>query len=197
MQKTLAISFVLVFVSIVLQSLLIYLFPYTGLSRILSVPICILLSSFIAAAYYYGVKFYSIIESYSALLGFLSFLVIVILNIQFFPQESSLSVWQKIACYSTVYVNYENVEHDDIFIPRENLNYAHKPCEAQKYVAALQKYKNEIPYDGSYSLYLVRETPVSDPSDYDPVLHSSTEIYSKLNTGAEKQFFRILKWSKK
>ena len=196
MKKFLAISFGLVLVSIVLQSLLIYLFPYTGLSRILSIPLCILLSSFIAAAYYYGVKFYSTFQNYSALFGFISFLVIVVLNIQFFPQESRLSVWQKIACYSTVYVNYENVEYDDIFIPKENLNYAHEPCEAQKYVAALQKYKDKIPYDGSYSLYLVRETPVSDPYDYDPVLHSSTEIYSKLNTGAEKQFFRILEWSK-
>ena len=179
MKKTLAISFGLVLVSIVLQSLLIYLFPYTGLSIILTVPLCILLSSFIAA-----------------LFGFLSFLAIVILNIQFFPQESRLSVWQKSACYSTIYMNYENVEYNDIFIPRENLNYIHEPCEAQKYVAALQKYKNNIPYDGSYSLYLVRETPVGDPSDHDPVLHSSTEIYSKLNTGAEKQFFRILEWTK-
>lgn len=196
MKKTIAISCGLVILSIVLQSLLIYLFPYTGLSRILSVPLCIFLSSFIATAYYFGIKFYTSFQNHSIILGgFLAFLMIVVLNLHFFPQESRLSTWQKISCYSRVFSNYEGVEYNDIFIPRDNTNYAHEPCEEQKYIAALHKYKDEIPYDGSYSLYLVRETPVSDPSDYDPVLHSPNEIYPKLNTGAEKQFYRILELS--
>jgi|GEM_PF-2448198 hypothetical protein len=196
MKKTLAISFGAFLISFVIQYLLIYLFPYTGLSRLLAIPFCIFLSAIVAAVYYYGVKFYSTFQDHPNLYGLLTLVLVIFLNIQLYVQEFRPSIWSQIYSYSKVYLNYDTIKYDDLFIPRDRQDYMRTPGELPKYVAALHKFRNKIPYDGSYSIYLVRETPVSDPSDYDPVLYSSEEIYSKLDTGAEKQFYRILGWSK-
>lgn len=192
MEKRAVIVICMIIVSILLQNALLYLFPHTGLERILMVPFCIFISFVIAFTYYFVVNKFLHFRKNENIYGIISLILIAFLNIHLFAQDSQKSVWQHLSCYTQVFIKYSDIEYNDIFIPRENPYFTHDNCEYQKYTAALHKFQDQIPYDGSYSIYNKQRNYYNSYGEIDPVLESQEEIYTKLRIGADQVFFKLL-----
>ena len=178
--------------SILIQAELVYLFPFTGLGRIIAIPLAIILTAGIAAAYLYGFKTNKIFKSYPLLIAIPILLIVCFVNLQVYKQEYRPPVLSQLKNYIQVYYNYDQIVFEDIYIPRSNPDYQHQEGYLPRYVAALHKFQDQIPYDSTYSIYLEKDRNIVYANNYDPILTSKKEIKEKLKTGAEKKFYELL-----
>ncbi len=194
-KKALFSAIFIVIVSVHLQILFVYLFPYTGLGRIIAIPFNIGMSAIISMFYYYAVKTGESAKKYPVLISIPVLILVMFLNAQMFTQVDGIPITQKIKGYINVFQNYENVRYEDIYITNERENYSLNPVLEAKYIAALQKYKDQIPRDGSFGLYNFREDLSVSPTNK-KILKGNTKIENLLKTGAEKEFFKLLEATK-
>lgn len=178
--------------SFLIQIELVYLFPYTGLGRIITIPLAILLTVGIAAFYFFGVLTNKTLKSYPVLTAIPTFFLVCFINLQIYTQEYRPSVVSQIKNYIQVYFNYNEIVFEDIYIPRSNPDYQYQEGYLPRYVAALHKFQDQIPYDSTYSIYLEKDRNITYVSGYNPILTSKNEIKEKLKTGAERIFYELL-----
>ncbi len=153
--------------------ILIVLFPYTGLGRIVALPIIFILNTIIIILGIYVKHKYNHQRN---ILAWSTIVLLTIINsVLFYPQESGPSVTKQV--WYSVYAinNFDNSTISDLDLPlsdKSDLN--GKP---ERYVVALYKYRQHIPLDGSFQIY--RE-------DYDDTSISSIEEIPKKLVGHHK-----------
>ncbi len=189
--KAFVIAVLMVFLSIILQMLFVYLFPYTGLGRIISIPMSIGLSIVVSIIYFFSIYTIESEKKYPILISIPVLILVIFLNAQLFPQDNGAPITVKLRSYISAYQDYESIKYDDIYLTNDRDNYVLSRDIEARYIAALQKFESEIPRDGSFSLYNFREDSSASPSDKN-ILIEGTDIQTLLKTGAEKEFFKLL-----
>ena len=192
-KKAIATVLLLIIVFL-LPSLLVYLFPYTGLGRIIALPIIVLISINVVIGYYFLVSKNETYKKYPLFSALIALISILLINLVFYPQESRQTILTQTKNYIVTYNNYDGIVFEDIYIPRDNYLYIHQSDSLQRYIAALHKFQDQIPYDSTYSIYLEADRNIIYANEYDPILTSKEEIREKLKTGAEKLFYDILEF---
>lgn len=122
----------------------------------------------------------------------LSFSILVIVTLQTFPQENHPPIPSQLYGFFEVFFKYDEIKYSDIYIPKEFPNFRSHSNLGPKYIAAIHKFQDSIPYDGSYSIYLDEERNISHIYGYDPILRSREEIHTKLQFEIEKVFYGLL-----
>ncbi|MHA6534602.1 hypothetical protein [Paenibacillus sp. BAC0078] len=162
-------SYILKFILLLLPTvlllvLLIYLFPYTGLGRVVSIPVTIFMNSLVILL--------CLVITKKVLWIKISKILITIL----------ITIWITIACYPQefnppVLVQSKNAIHaiqEIDNITKEDLN-VNGNVNNPRYVVALYKYRDEILNDGTYQLY-----QQDNEYFYDYSIDDVNEIGSKL-----------------
>ncbi|MGW8957059.1 hypothetical protein [Paenibacillus sp. NPDC055715] len=128
--------------------LLIELFPYTGLGRVIMLPFIFMINAVLIGLTVFLIrKFYSVF--YIIIL-----LVVVLLTLRItvslYPQEFSPSIPQQINDSIAAINDYDHSLPADLEKPSFN---TYQTGANEKYVVALYKYRHDIPLDGSFHLY--------------------------------------------
>lgn len=170
------------------------MFPYTGLAIMIMLPLSLIATLILISAYYFCVRNISFFQKHSWSIGVLTVLLVSVINIHLFPQEYRPPVWQQLSSYYQTYNQYHQLEYQDIYIPRMFPDFKHSKGKLENYVGALHKYRDNIPYDSTYSIYLSHERPGMKQQGEKDILKSEDDILNKLDTGAERLFYKILNW---
>lgn len=185
-------SSLLTLVAFIFPAILVYLFPYTGLGRIIALPFIIIFSLGVVIGYFYLTKKEEKVKNYPLLSTIVALICIVLINLVLFPQENRPSILTQLNNYINVYQNYDEIIFEDIYIPQNDSRFIHNKDSLQRYVAALHKFQTEIPYDSAYSIYFAEDRFFVNGKEVNPILTSKNDIPIKLKTGAEKVFYDIL-----
>lgn len=139
--KNITIFLILILPSIVLQYILIKLFPYTGLERIVTIPATIALNlTFIAVYFIISTKFGHRILNITVTL-----LLSIVMTIVLYPQDSDPPVYVQ----STLAINAIR-DFDQITIEDLEINVGRNN---PRYLVALYKFKDTLLSKGTYQLY--------------------------------------------
>ncbi|WP_229522420.1 hypothetical protein [Paenibacillus monticola] len=128
--------------TVLLLVLLIYLFPYTGLGRIISIPSTIIINSLIILLCLVITNKVLWIKISKILM---TIVITIWITIAGYPQEfnQSVLVQSKNAIHAIQAI--DNITKEDLNVDGNVNN--------PRYVVALYKYRNEILNDGTYQLY--------------------------------------------
>ncbi len=160
--------------TIVTTMLLIEFFPYTGLGRIVTIPLTFLANIIIVGISMlitYRKKWF-VITKVS-----LTVIITIAITISMYPQDSGRSVVQQVRQAAQA---IQQIDHLD----RSHLRYDDYHHEAE-YVVALYKFRNEIPLDGTYYLY--------DSENENSYLHDYA-IYHKQDIPKKLAHYHKLMW---
>ncbi|WP_052723641.1 hypothetical protein [Paenibacillus wulumuqiensis] len=149
---------------IILTMLLIKFFPYTGLARIVSIPVTLFINTFIVLGCLlipYWKRWFTIFKIVVAVS------LTIWVTIAFYPQESSPPITIQAREAISAIGNIDNMTRKDLDPSNQELR--------DNYVVALYKFKNEIPIDGTYQLY-----GRDNVYFYEYSIHSLKDIPSKL-----------------
>ncbi|WP_053367685.1 hypothetical protein [Bacillus sp. FJAT-27245] len=125
----------------IMIELLTRLFPYTGLERILAIPLILYINlALVAAAIFLTRKGTS--SSRNKLVWPVIILLTLITTIAFYPQESSPHVAAQIWSSLAALKNYNQIKPKDI-----------EKVDEEAYVVALHKFQKDIPLNGTFYLY--------------------------------------------
>jgi hypothetical protein len=188
-------TFILLTFSILLQYFLLELFPFTGLARIVTVPLTIVITLFLIYLFYITylrdlVNFYLIFP--------LSIILILFIHITLYPQEENkITLIDHIEGYYFAYSTYDDIEEKALYYPIKLDNWHHNKKIFATYIAALYKYQNKLPLDGNYSIYLrhLRKNIIY-VYEQDFFIRNKKDIFNKLDSKAEKTFYEILSYTK-
>lgn len=152
--------------SVLLMFVLFTLFPHTGLGRILTVPATLLVNLLIAVA----VVVIPYQKLWFRILKFISVTVLTCwITIAWYPQDSMISIEEQTQEMVRAVQDIDNITRDDL-VDRARF-------EDPRYVVALHKYLDEIPFDGTYQLY---RHP--NPHGRDYTIHKPSDIPAKLKS---------------
>jgi hypothetical protein len=127
--------------SIIMQYILIKLFPYTGLARVMTVPATIVINSLLIFVCIIITKKYGY-----RILGITVTLVLSIgITIGIHPQEYNPSVYTQSAKAINAISDFDQITMEDLGVN----GYKDKP----RYVVALYKFKDQLLLKGTYQLY--------------------------------------------
>ncbi|WP_256873628.1 hypothetical protein [Paenibacillus kribbensis] len=150
--------------------ILITLFPYTGLGRILVLPLVFILNAVLIISVIYLIRKLGPL-CYTLVL--LPFILLSIWNtIYFYPQEFSPSIPKQIS-YSISAINH----YDDLtMVDWERYTFtANGNGDSERYAAALYKYKHRVPLDGSLYFYndtdFHKDSPIKNLNGIPPELY--------------------------
>jgi len=159
--------------TVIWTMLLIKLFLYTGLGRILTVPATFIVNIIIVVASMFflykknwknNVKIILVVCATSCI------------TIAFYPQESGPHVTTQVKNAIHAITHIDRITKNDL----NKIDYT----DDSKYIVALYKFRNEIPLDGTYYLY---------NRDYDYtgtyIIHNLENIPSKLET-----YHKVIWW---
>jgi len=160
--------------TVFLLFVLVYLFPYTGLERIIALPAIIFINSTIILIVM--AKSHVLIKHIKIMTWMITIFFTMFLSIAMYPQESDLPVIKQIDNSIITIKEYDRITLKEL----ELINsLEHKSIDNQsaedRYVVALYKFKDQIPLDGSYHLY---QQEVS--YFFDTTIKSIDEISDKL-----------------
>ena len=155
--------------TVIWTMLLIKLFPYTGLGRILTVPGTFIVNIIIVVA--------SMFILYKKVSYHIIKIIVVVcvtscITIAFYPQESGTYVTTQVTNAITAITHIDEITRNDLANADSNND--------SKYVVALYKYRNEIPLDGTYRLY---------NREYSYIIHSLREIPYRL-----EEYHKVVWW---
>lgn len=128
--------------TVLLLVLLLDMFPYTGLGRIISIPATIIINSLIIWLYLVLKRRNLWIKYIGVLFTLLITLLITVIG---HPQEFNPSVVNQIQHAIRAIKDIDNVTTEDLEVSGSR--------NSAKYVVALFKYKDELLEDGTYQLY--------------------------------------------
>jgi hypothetical protein len=144
--------------------ILIELFPYTGLGRIIALPFIFILNFVIIIL---GIILTNKLTSgHKIWVWFVIVLLTVTNTVTFYPQEFRPSVPKQVWYSVTAIKNYDNSTLSDIDLQKNG-----KEGAFEQYVVALYKYRQKIPLDGSFHIY---------GNDYSPPIRNIDEIPQNL-----------------
>lgn len=129
--------------------ILIVLFPYTGLGRIVALPNIFILNTIIIILGIYITRKLNHRRNNFAWIAIV--LLTVINTVVFYPQESSPSVTKQVLYSVSAINNFDNSPISDLDLPLSD-DFDLKG-ESERYVVALYKYRQQIPLDGSFHTY--------------------------------------------
>ncbi|MBP1993049.1 hypothetical protein [Paenibacillus eucommiae] len=153
--------------------ILIELFPYTGLGRIVALPSIFILNTIIIVLGVYITHRLNR-KRLSYTLAWFTILLLTVLNtIVLYPQEFSPSVSKQVWYSISAIKNFDDSPIKDMKLPISHTNEGAN----EKYIVALYKYRLQIPLDGSYFIY--REYK-SDMSSNDTAIKTIEDIPTKL-----------------
>lgn len=161
--RDITIFLILLLPSIVLQYILIKLFPYTGLERIVTIPATIALNlTFIAVYFIISTKYGHRILNITVTL-----LLSIVMTIVLYPQDSDPPVYVQSTLAINAISDFDAITLEDLEINTDVNN--------PRYVVALYKFKDQLLSKGTYQLYQ-RENVYF----YNYSIHKLEEIPSKL-----------------
>ncbi|WP_316569098.1 hypothetical protein [Neobacillus sp. YIM B06451] len=159
-QKVVLKAMAAILPTFILIELLVRLFPYTGLVRILAIPLILSLNiAFVAAAIFLTRKG-TVLRN--LLVWPVAILLTLITTTFFYPQESSPHVAVQIRDSITALKNYNGIKPEDL-----------EKDDEETYVVALYKFRKEIPLDGTFYLYGRKD-------EEDEKIHTLADIPLKL-----------------
>ncbi|TCZ79384.1 hypothetical protein E0485_05850 [Paenibacillus albiflavus] len=130
--------------------ILIELFPYTGLGRIVALPMIFVINTVIIAC---GLAISKKIKKQYRIVIWTGIIILTIsISILSYPQESGPHIVTQTKHAVIAIENYENITKDDLEII-ENSSTKKLVNPDERYVVALYKYKHELPLDGTYKMY--------------------------------------------
>ncbi|KOP67335.1 hypothetical protein AMS62_20355 [Bacillus sp. FJAT-18019] len=160
--------------TISLLCVLVYLFPYTGLERIVALPAIFIINStiiFIVMA-----KSNSLKKPKRIITWMLAILLTMFLSIAMYPQEHNPHVFKQIGNSISTLKDYDRISEMELDLSSAyKKNSIHNQSVEDLYVVALYKFKNQIPLDGTYHLYQRESTYF-----FDTTIRSIDEISDKL-----------------
>ncbi|RDU37017.1 hypothetical protein DRW41_10005 [Neobacillus piezotolerans] len=160
-QKSVLKGMAAILPTFILIELLTRLFPYTGLQRILAIPLILYINlALVAAAIFLTRK--GTARSVTKLVWPVIILLTFITTIAFYPQESSPHVAAQIWSSLTALKNYNELKPEDM-----------EKDDEETYVVALYKFRKEIPLDGDFYLY-------GRDDEEDEKIHTPADIPLKL-----------------
>lgn len=163
-------------VTIMMIFFMVQLFPYTGLARILSIPATIVVNLTIITV---GILLTRKMKLPRFVTTWIIIVIITGLNtITFHPQEFSPPVYKQIGHSISAIKHYDKIKKSSLHKPIESRNVAKVSPDyqtPQEYIAALHKFRHEIPLDGSFVL-----NHSVDKFGVDPAIRNIDEIPDKL-----------------
>lgn len=126
--------------SISLQLVLINLFPYTGLGRIVSVPVTVIINTLLIIA----CKIFTRKHGKKVLIITVTLFITLTLTVGLYPQESSPPIYVQTMQAVKAIQDFDYTTREDL---KTNGN-----LENPKYIVALYKFKDEILSEGVYQL---------------------------------------------
>lgn len=127
--------------SILVQYILIKLFPYTGLARIVTIPVTIIINSLLIVVcivvcrkYRYGILSVAVTLALS-----------IWITIALYPQESDPSVYTQSIVAINAISDFDQITLEDLEVNGHKNN--------PRYVVALYKFKDQLLLKGTYQLY--------------------------------------------
>jgi hypothetical protein len=166
--------------------ILIKLFPYTGLGRIIALPLAFILNSSVIIL---GIVITRNLKHTRYTLSWISIVLLTVLNtIVIYPQESRPNISKQILYSISAINNFDHSPLADLELPlsESSIKGGH-----ERYVVALYKYRQQIPLDGTY--YIYRE---SSSYYFDTSIKSIDELPTKL-IGNDKLIWWFLEKTKK
>ncbi len=156
--------------------LMVQLFPYTGLGRIIAIPMTIVANLAIIAL---GIFLSRKMKLPQFVIIWIVIIVITASNtITFHPQEYSPSVYKQIGNSISAIKNNVEMKKSSLYKPIESYDIEKRSPDKQtpeEYIVALHKFRAEIPLDGSFVL-----DESVDKYGVDPAIRNIEEISGKL-----------------
>ncbi|WP_340401168.1 hypothetical protein [Paenibacillus sp. FSL H8-0079] len=172
---------VLLIPTILLLFVLFQLFPYTGILVIVVFPIIVLMN---AALIYAMMKKAG--KNHARLTKrryVLTLLLTMCLVIALFPQSSGTHIVVQATDGFNAIQHLEDISLDDLKLKKDKSGYVIGDS-SERYVAALYKFRQEIPMDGSFHIYERDGNP-----KFDPVITEVGQIPDKLSG-----FHKVMWW---
>jgi hypothetical protein len=174
--------------TLILFFILIQLFPYTGLERIVALPLIFCLNATIIFVAITLLKNSNNLH-YKLVLGVIVLLTIII-TVALYPQPGGPSVFKQIANSISAINQYDQITIQGLNLPLEKTYSSHNG-DPERYVVSLYKYRKDIPLDGSYHIY--RENELDELKYWkDTSITNTDEIPNKLE-GHHKVIWWYLK----
>lgn len=176
MKRIVVFSLTTFSISIIMIILMVQLFPYTGLGRIITIPITIVVNSAIIAL---GIFLSRKMKLPLCVIVWIVIIVITVSNtITFHPQEYSPSVYKQIGHSISAIKHYDEIGKASIYKSIESHDVENLSLNIQtpqEYIVALHKFRDELPLDGSFVL-----NESVDKYGVDPIIRNIEEISGKL-----------------
>lgn len=160
--------------TILLLYVLVYLFPYTGIERIVALPAIFFINTTII--FIVMIKSYSLKKHRRIIIWIFTILLTIFLSIAMYPQEHNPHVIKQMGNSISTIKEYDRISEVelDLSSAQNNSSMDNQSVE-DRYVVALYKFKDQIPLDGTYNLYQQESTYF-----YDTTIRSIDEISDKL-----------------
>lgn len=160
--------------TILLLYILVYLFPYTGLKRIVALPAILIINSTIILIVM--VKSSSLKKPIRIITWMLTILLTMFLSIAMYPQEHDPHVFKQMSNSISTIKEYDRISETELDLSRAyKNNVIDNHSVEDRYVVALYKLKDQIPLDGTYQLYQRESTYY-----FDTTITNINEIPDKL-----------------
>jgi hypothetical protein len=172
---------VLLIPTILLLFVLFQLFPYTGILVIVVFPIIVLMNA--ALIYAMMKKAGKNHARLTKLRYVLTLLLTMSLVIALFPQSSGTHIVVQATDGFNAIQHLEDISLDDLKLKKDKSGYVIGDS-SERYVAALYKFRQEIPMDGSFHIYERDGNP-----KFDPVITEVGQIPDKLSG-----FHKVMWW---
>lgn len=185
MKRIFISSVATILITVIMIILMVQLFPYTGLGRIITIPMTIVVNLAIIAS---GIFLTRKVKLLQFVIIWIVIVIITASNtITFHPQEYSPSVYKQIGHSISVIKHYDEIEKSSLYKPIESQDVEKQSLDkqtSQEYIVALYKFRDEIPLDDSFVL-----DESLEKYGVDPAIRNIEEISDKL-----LGHYRILWW---
>ncbi|MVO99553.1 hypothetical protein [Paenibacillus lutrae] len=176
MKRAVVCGLATLLISVTMIILMVQLFPYTGLGRIIAIPMTIVVNSAIIAL---GIFLSRKMELPQFVIIWTLIIVITASNtITFHPQENSPSVYKQIGHSISAVKHNDEIKLFSLYKPIESHDAEKLSPDKQtpqEYIVALHKFRFEIPLDGSFVL-----DESVNKYGVDPAIRNIEEISDKL-----------------
>lgn len=160
--------------TILLLYVLVHLFPYTGLERIVALPAIFIINSTII--FIVMVKSNLLKKPGRIITWMLTIFLTMFISIAMYPQEHDPHVFKQIGNSISTIKEYDRISEMELDLSSAyKKNSIHNQSVEDRYVVALYKFKDQIPLDGTYNLYQRESTYF-----FDTTITSIDEIPDKL-----------------
>ncbi|MBD0384696.1 hypothetical protein [Paenibacillus sedimenti] len=173
--------------------ILIELFPYTGLGRIVALPFIFIINLTIISLGFIITRNLKRHRYFMAWFGII--LLTMFISTALYPQESRPHVFVQMGYGFSAIKQYDQALSTDLDLVLSTNSKRDVKNPEERYVVALYKYRDQIPLDGTYHIYRDNENG-SIPYWRNTIVNSLDEIPSRL-IGHHKVIWWVLKICRK